>query len=133
MGAFTITAAGNYLTPMIIYKGKPHGKITTKELPKYNPTSVFACQEAAWMDKQCMLIWVNQILGPYLVVNPPPPGIQPVILLNSYPCHMMASVVNKIAELGIEVIHIPGGHMALCQLLDIGVNKPFKQCIRHLW
>jgi hypothetical protein len=23
--------------------------------------------------------------------------------------------------------------MGLCQLLDIGVNKPFKQCIRHLW
>jgi hypothetical protein len=67
------------------------------------------------MDERCMLIWVDQILGPYLVVNLPPPDIQPVILLDSYRCHMMALVINKIAELGIEVIHIPGGCTALCQ------------------
>jgi hypothetical protein len=85
------------------------------------------------MDERCMLICVEQILGPYLMVNPPPPGIQPVILLNAYRCHMMASVVNRISNLGIEVIHIPGGCMGLCQPLDIGVNKPFKQRICHLW
>ncbi len=132
-GAFTITAAGNFLMPMIIYKGKPHGCITTKEIPKYDRTSIYTCQEATWMDERCMLIWVDQILSPYLMVNPPPPGIQPVILLDSYCCHVMASVINKIAELGFEVIHIPGGCTALCQPLDIGVNKPFKQRIRHLW
>jgi hypothetical protein len=131
-GAFTITADGIFFTPMIIYKGKPHGHITTKELPKYDPTSIYACQEATWMDERCMLIWVDQILGPYLMVTPPPPSIQPVILLDSYHCHMMASVINKIAKLGIEVIHIPGRCTALCQLLDIGVNKPFKQRICHL-
>jgi hypothetical protein len=85
------------------------------------------------MDEQCMMLWVNQILGPYLVVNPLPPGIQPVILLDAYWCHMMASVVTKISKLGIEVIHIPGGCTGLCQLLDIGVNKPFKHRVRDLW
>ncbi len=45
----------------------------------------------------------------------------------------MVLVVNKISDLGIEVIHIPGKCTGLCQPLDIGVNKPFKQCIRHLW
>jgi hypothetical protein len=94
-GAFTITAARNFLTPMIIYKGKPHGHITTKELPIYDPTSVYACQEATWMDERRMLIWVDQVLSPYLVVNLPPPGIQPVILLNSYRCHMMALVCQQ--------------------------------------
>jgi hypothetical protein len=113
-GAFTITATGNFLTLMIIFKGTPCGCITQKELPNFNPSSIYACQEAAWMDERCMLIWVEQILSPYLVVNPPPPGIQPVILLDAYPCHMMASVVNKISDLGIEVIHIPGGCTGLC-------------------
>ncbi len=131
--AFTITAAGDFLTPIIIYKGKPNGHITTRELPKFNPTSIYACQEATWMDERCMLMWINEILSPYLVANPPPPGIQPIILLNSYRCHMMALVANKIFDSGIKVIHIPGGCTALCQPLDIGVNKPFKQCIRHLW
>ena len=82
-------------------------------MPKF-PSSIYACQDAAWMDEQCMMLWVNQILGPYLAVNPPPPGIQPVILLDAYRCHMMASVVAKISELEIEVIHIPGGCTGLC-------------------
>jgi hypothetical protein len=132
-GAFTIMAAGNFLTPMIFSKGTPRGRITQTELPNFDPTSIYACQKAAWIDERCMLIWIKQILGPYLVVNLPPLGIQPVILLNAYPCHMMVLVVNKISDLGIEVIHIPGGCTGLCQLLNIGVNKPFKQCIRHLW
>ncbi len=80
-----------------------------------------------------MMLWADQILSPYFVVNPPPPGIQPVILLDVYRCHMMALVITKISKLGIEVIHIPGGCTGLCQLLDIGVNKPFKHCVRDLW
>ncbi len=122
-GAFTITAASDFLTPMIIYKGKPNGHITTRELPKFDPTSIYTCQEAVWMDERCMLMWVDEILSPYLVANPPPPGIQPIILFDSYRCYMMALVVNKISNSGIEVIHIPGGCMALCQPLNIGVNK----------
>jgi hypothetical protein len=133
MREFTIMAAGNFLTPMIIFKGMPRGRITQNELPKLDPTSIYACQEAAWMDERCMLIWVEQILGPYLVVNPPPPGIQPVILLDAYHCQMMASVVNRISDLGIEVIHIPGGCTGLCQLLEVRVNKLFKQRFHHLW
>jgi hypothetical protein len=132
-GAFTIMAAGDFLTPMIIFKGMPRGQITQNELPKFNPTSIYTCQEAVLMDERCMLIWVEKILGPYLMVNPPPPGIQPVILLDAYCCHMIALVVNKISNLGIKVIRIPGGCTGLCQPLDIGVNKPLKQRICHLW
>ena len=46
---------------------------------------------------------------------------------------MMALVVGKIQELGIEVQHIPGGCTSLCQPVDIGVNKPFKNWICEQW
>ena len=49
-----------------------------------DPTSIYACQEAAWMDERCMLMWVGEILQPYLAANPPPKGVQPVLLLDSY-------------------------------------------------
>ncbi len=78
------------------------------------------------MDKVCMLRWIEEVLKLYLVVNPPPPGIVPVILLHAYQCHMMASVTNAIADLGIEIISIPGGCTGLCQPLDVRINKPFK-------
>jgi hypothetical protein len=42
-------------------------------------------------------------------------------------------VVSKIAVLGVEVIHIPGGCMGLCQPLDVGINKLFKHHCHLLW
>ena len=36
------------------------------------------------------------------------------------------SISAAIQELGVEVIHIPGGCTGLLQPLDVGVNKPFK-------
>jgi hypothetical protein len=46
---------------------------------------------------------------------------------------MMASVTDAIAELGIEIIHIPGGCTGLTQPLDVGINMPFKSRVRVLW
>jgi hypothetical protein len=46
-GAFTISPAGDFLGPIIIFKGKPGGRIEKKELPKFNPSSMYTCQKAA--------------------------------------------------------------------------------------
>ena len=46
---------------------------------------------------------------------------------------MMALVVLRIQAIGVEVIHIPGGCMGLCQPLDISVRRLFKARIRRLW
>ena len=40
---------------------------------------------------------------------------------------IMASVVNEIQALGVEVEHIPGGYTYLCQPVDIDINKPYKK------
>ncbi len=45
----------------------------------------------------------------------------------------MASVVQRIQKLGIEVIHIPGGCTGLCQPLDVGINKLFKCRVQQRW
>ena len=69
----------------------------------------------------------------FLLLRPPPAGIVPVILLDSYRCHLMGLVVRAIQELGVEVIHIPGGCTGLLQPLDVGLNKPFKVRVRASW
>ena len=91
----------------------------------------YACQENAWMDEQVMLMWVEKVLKPY--VKSAPEGIVPLFLLDSYHCHMMASVVNEIQDLGVEVEHIPGSCTYLCQPVDIGINKPHKKHMRCQW
>ena len=83
------------------------------------------------MDERVMHLWIDKILKPY--IDQAPPGIDPLLLLDSYRSHMMKSTVNAIEDLGVEVNYIPGGCTSLCQPVDVGVNKPFKSRMRRLW
>jgi transposase len=129
--AVTIAADGTVLPSTIVFKGKPDGRIARTEFSTYPTTHHYCCQDSAWMDERVMLAWVDEVLKPY--VADAPEHIIPILILDSYRCHMMASVVTKIQELGIEVKHIPGGCTSLCQPVDVGFNKPFKDRVRRQW
>ena len=128
--AVTITASGKKLCPMLVFKGKPGGRIE-REFSGYPDGGKYTVQERAWMDESVMMKWVDTVLKPY--VEGAPQGIIPVLLLDSYRCHMMASVVSKINELGVQVEHIPGGCTGLCQPIDVGIGKPLKNHVRNMW
>ena len=115
--ALTITAAGDQLVPMVVYKGTENGTIKKRELQHHHPTCIYKTQENEWMDKRVMLHWVEDVLVSYVAL---------IILLDSYHCHIMTLVVNVIQDQGCEVVHIPGDCTGLVQPLDIGYNKPFK-------
>jgi hypothetical protein len=129
--ALTVTASGRVLTPLLVFKGVPGGRIEKREFITFPNDIVYACQGNAWMDEKVMLLWVDKILKPY--VETAPDGIVPLMFLDSYRCHMMGSVVQAIQDLGVEVEHIPGGCTYVCQPVDVGVNKPFKARLRNLW
>ena len=129
--ATTVTASGKMLPPLLVFKGAKNGRIIKKEFPTFNKSMHYTCQENAWMDEQVMLMWVEKVLKPY--IKSAPEGIIPLLLLDSYHCHVMASVVNEIQDLGVEVEHIPGGCTYLCQPVDIGIDKPNKKHMRHQW
>ena len=122
---------GSFLLPMLIFKGERNGRIARNEFLKYPPVCLFACQKNSWMDEEAMIVWVDEILAPHIALCPP--GIVPLLALDSYRCHMMASVVNRIKILGVEVEHIPGGCAGLCQPLDVGLNKPLKSYNKREW
>ena len=102
-----------------------------KEFLTFDNSMYYACQENAWMDERVMLMCVEKVLKPY--IESAPEGIVPLLLLDSYHCDVMTSVVNEIQELGVEVEHIPGGCTYLCQPVNIGINKPYKKHMRHQW
>ena len=95
--AITITASGKMLPPLLVFKGAKNGRIVKKEFPTFDKSMYYACQENAWMDERVMLLWVEKVLKPY--VESAPEGIVPLLLLDSYGCHVMASVVNEIQDL----------------------------------
>ncbi len=70
-------------------------------------------------------------MAPYIAMAPD--DIVPLLVLDSYQCHMMALVVQRIQELGVEVKHIPGGCTSLCQPVNIGFNKLFKDRMHRTW
>ena len=74
-----------------------------------------------------MNLWIWQILELYLATAPA--NVHPVILLDTYCCHIMGNIVCTIEALGCQVEHIPPGCTPLCQPIDIGVCKPLKDCM----
>ena len=75
------------------------------------------------MDMGAMLEWVENILRPFIATAPE--NVVPLLVLDSYQCHMMALFISSIQKLGVEVEHIPGGCTSLCQP-NVGINRSQK-------
>ena len=133
--AVFVTAAGNVLTPYIVYKGKSNGRIArdflAPEAHGYPSDCFYSCQERAWMDEKCCLQWVEKCVKPWS--EKAPPGVLPLLLLDQYKCHLQTAVVNAIHDLGVEIEYIPGGCTSLTQPVDVGINKPLKNRVRAQW
>ena len=123
--AVTVTASGKMFPPT-----KRGGRIE-REFRNYPEGARYDVQDRAWMDEHTMKKWVDDVLIPYCETAPA--GIHPLIILDSYRCHMMKSIVNRIQDAGIQVEHIPGGCTSLCQPIDVGIGKPLKDCLRGVW
>ncbi len=71
-----------------------------------------------------MLEWVKHVLKPYVVMAPV--GIIPILFLDLFSIHLLGSVSDAIQKLGVEIEFIPGVCTGLIQLVNVGINKPFK-------
>jgi hypothetical protein len=89
--AVTIAGDGMVLPSTIIFKGKHDGCITQSEFATYPAGHHYCCQDTAWMEEHVMLAWVEEVLAPYVATAPD--DIVLLLILDSYRCHMMASVV----------------------------------------
>jgi hypothetical protein len=103
----TIAGEGTLLLLTIIFKKKHDRRIAQTEFTMYPAAHNCCCQDATWIDELVMIALVEEVLA--LHVGTAPKDIIPLLILDSYQCHMMALVVHKIQELGVEVKHIPAG------------------------
>ena len=120
MVAITITASGKMLDKLVIFKGSAgeKGQICKKFAHyknKNDANGIYTVQANAWMDEAAMSLWVTQVLKPY--VKKAPRQVTPVLLLDSYWCHVMEPIVAQIEALGVVIKHLPAGCTPICQPL----------------
>eukprot|EP00956_Cyclotella_meneghiniana_P006714 scaffold8927_cov71-Cyclotella_meneghiniana.AAC.1 len=61
----TITLAGGKLKPLVVFKGKPGGRIEKRDFPTFSDDGFWEVQKNAWCDERVMLVWVYKVLAPW--------------------------------------------------------------------
>lgn len=118
------TAAGNMLSPMIIFKGT-----TTRTIRGVSGYSkaVVTYQKNAWIDEQQMLKWIREVWVKYTKQLPS------LLILDSCSAHLTNTVQEAFKCANTTVLVIPGGCTPIVQPLDVSINKPVKQYLRASW
>jgi DDE superfamily endonuclease len=86
----------------------------------------YEVQEKGWMNEELMLIWIATIWKPWADQKS---GIK-MLILDVYTAHMTARVRAALHDCQTVPFYVPGGYTSKLQVLDVGINKPFKDHIR---
>ena len=54
-------------------------------------------------------------------------------MIDEFSAHLMASCSNQTKGCGITIDYILGGYTSKLQVMDVGVNKPFKGYVRQAY
>ncbi|KAL7567499.1 hypothetical protein ACA910_009512 [Epithemia clementina (nom. ined.)] len=124
-----VSMTGHKFPPYVIFKGKRGGRIEERELA--NPTAndypsgmILTVQGNAWMDEQGMLLWIEKVWEPFVKSRPEDDLF--LLILDEFKGHTVGSVMHRLAELRTLVEIIPGGYTGKLQVMDVGINRPFK-------
>ena len=126
---------GHKLPPLIIFKSQPNGWIVHEFVGAsviqngYPAGQVYTVQQKGWVDSCVFSIWINSVWSPFCTGV----GDSTYLIMDEFSVHRTSDYVQ---EFGMEVDFIPGGYTGVLQVLDKGVNKPFKQSVQQeyeLW
>lgn len=122
-----VSMTGECLTPYIIFKGsdKTTGRVWREfDSPNFSyPKQMkYAVQDNAWMDEKRMLDWVERVWKPWAATKK---GTT-YLLMDEFAAHMTNNVKTAIFECDTEIDYIIGGYTSKLQVMDVGLNAPFK-------
>ena len=83
-------------------------------------------QENNYCDEQVMLYWVEKCLKPYLESTRPHPYYKSILMMDNSKAHLVKSVRKAVGGVGAHQVMLPSNITSRVQLLDVGVNEPFK-------
>jgi transposase-like protein len=124
-----VTMSGTKLEPFLIFKGKPTGRIIREFAQMNYPEGcVYTVQQKAWIDEESFSVWIEKIWKPFCESRP-----QTYLIMDQCKVHMMNSIVGQLQDVGTEVEFILAGYTSKLQVLDVGINKPFKDYLRSAY
>ena len=97
----SMTAAGQWLKPLFIFKDKG-GRRIEREFKTFSKEAEYAVHEKAWRNIEIMLLGVEMCLK--LWVDSAPDRIIPYLLLDSFQVHQTQEVVQAIERRGANLI-----------------------------
>jgi DDE superfamily endonuclease len=141
-----VSGTGYKFPPYIIYKGRDtDGGIINRGLKQVRaahlrqpnldehrgfPTSNFyAVQDKAWMNSCLMVDWATEVFAPWAETKVGPT----ILILDEFSGHLTGAVRDAIIASGAFVVYIPGGYTWRLQVMDVGINKPFKDKVRDAY
>jgi DDE superfamily endonuclease len=115
---------------MIIFKGKPncntHNSVENElRTLGYPEDGVYCVQKAAWCDSRVFNLWVEKVWVPFCASRN---NQKTMFLMDHHRTHEKCA--DLVEACNTIVKSIPEGYMSKLQVLDVGVNKPFKQYTR---
>ena len=111
-------ADGSKMKPMIMFGG---GKREVKKLnEEFRSKCVIASSGNAWMNEGLTLIWADKVLGKISFGRR-------LLAWDSFSCHIMDSVKDKVKENNTDMVVVPGGCTKYIQAPDVCWNAPFKE------
>ena len=128
-----VSGSGVKLAPLVIFKGSPRGRIIRELLgDDYNHNNMhYTVQEKAWMNTRTYHLWITQVLVPYFAAQRLIGDGYGYLLQDICTVHCTHENIVALSDAGIQCDYIPAGYTGILQVMDKGVNKPFKQFIRQ--
>jgi len=114
-----VSACGNYLPPMLIFKRKRFTNLLLKGAPQ---GSIGACSDSGWVTTELFLQWLG-----HFAAYVKPSKTEPVILLvDGHSSHKSLDAINFARDHGITMISFPPHSTHRLQPLDKTIYGPLK-------
>ena len=129
----TISADRDKLKPLIIFKGKSGG-LVEKNLSKnsyFLQNKCLICvNQNVWTTDSIIKVWFNKIWLEYLKETDNLCENVGYLILDRATSHQIPNIIDKFKTKDKFFTYIPHGLTRFIQLLNVVVNKPFKDQLR---
>jgi hypothetical protein len=118
---------GEKIPPYIVFKGSNgRGGRIRQELEArvgYPDGVELMVQPKAWFNEEIMIDWIERVWKPFAVRDT---DKLCYLLIDEFPGHMTTAVKEAFDNCKTIIDYIPGGFTDRLQVMDVGINKPFK-------